>query len=165
MTFERAIEAATSQTTDAYSWLGLVLTNFAVAEQALGKLSLALGMSIGNGSLGSLKVVRQKLRATDTRKCNALERRIERWCRNRPIRHLLAHATITVLTDGDGQQAVVTRHLPRDENDVTPDRLWTEAERAEILRQAAADGRSIRDHVDGLLADAATMGKLRLSAD
>jgi hypothetical protein len=163
MTFERAIEAATSQTTDAYAWLGLVLTNFAVAEQALGKLSLALGMSIENGSLGSLAVVRGKLRATRTRKCNALENRIERWCRNRPVRHLLAHATITLLTDGDGQQAVVTRHLPRDENDVTPDRLWTEAERSEILRQAAADGRSIRDHVDGLLSDPAIMAKLRQS--
>ena len=164
MTFERAIEAATEQPPDAYSWLGLVLTNFAVAEQALGELSLALGLPIEKGSLSSLESVRQKLQTANTRKCKTLESRIERWCRNRPIRHLLAHATVTLLTDGNGQQVLATRHLPRDKDDVTPDRLWTEADRIEILRQATNDGRSIRDHVRGLLADVATMRALQSAA-
>jgi hypothetical protein len=165
MNFEGAIEAATRQPSDAYSWLGQVLTNFAVAEQALGELSLALGLSIANGGLGSLEAIRRKLRSTDNRKAKALDKRIERWCGNRPVRHLLAHATITLLTDVDGNPVVVTRHLPRDKEDVTPDRLWTEAERIEILRQASADGRSIKDHVHGLLADKTIVQKLRSAAD
>lgn len=157
-----SVEAAASAELDPHFWLGLVLDHFARGEQALGHLSLALDLPITNGSLGSLNELRNRLRMTESRTAKALEKRISRWCKNRPFRHLLAHATVTSLFDATGQPIVVTRHLPRDATDVTPDRTWSIAEQKELLRQASNDGRSICDHVRNLLADAATLNKLRL---
>jgi hypothetical protein len=144
-----------------YAWIGRVLTNFAIAEQAIGRLCLELDFPISNGSLTKLAELRDRLRQSPDRKCQALEKRIERWTGNRPFRHLLAHSTVSCLTDAAGGNVVVTRHLPRDVHDVTPDRNWTRDERQELLRQAANDGRSIHDHVKGLLADSARLAKLR----
>lgn len=161
MTYQGEIAVEQRQLLDAFAWLGQVLVNFAIAEQALGELSTAAHLPITNGSLSSLKILRERLHATPARKFMALERRIDRWCRNRPIRHLLAHATVTILFDQSGQEIVVTRHLPRDVDDVTRDKVWTALERSEILRQTNNDGRSIRDHVNGLLADRLLLSKLR----
>lgn len=159
MSFLSIVEADAAS--DPHAWLGQVLTSFAVAEQALGQLSLAVGLSIEKGSLCNLEVLRGRIRAANSTRLNALDNRIERWCRNRPIRHLFAHATITILHDAEGRQIIVTRHLPRDKDDVTPDRMCTPEERAEILRQARADGRSISDRVQAMLADQALLAKLR----
>lgn len=155
------VEAADVAPYDPHAWLGHVLDHFARAEQAIGKLSLALDLPIANGSLGSLAEIRRRLTAVPERKCGALERRIDRWSKNRPFRHLLAHATITILFDAEGQRIISTRHLPRDATDVTPDRLWTEQECSELLRQASNDSRSICDLVRNLLADPATLDRLR----
>lgn len=137
----------------ALTWLALVLTNFAKAEQAIGKFSVALGLPIENGSLGQLNEVRCRLSNANDKKCKLLEKRIARWLENRPFRHLLAHATIQVLYDADANPVVLARHLPRDSSDVTPDRLWTEGERENLLRQATSGGRSICDHIDNILGD------------
>ena len=144
-----------------HGWLGLVLDHFARGEQAIGQLSLALGLPISNGSLSSLNEILNRLQASGDRKAKALEKRITRWSANRPKRHLLAHATIFVLKDSEGQQVLVTRHLPRDANDVTPDRMWTVDERAELFRQASNDSRSICDHVRNILADPVLLNQLR----
>jgi hypothetical protein len=66
---------------------------------------------------------------------------------------LLAHATLCCLVDAAGREIVVTRHLPRDKDDVTPDRMWTPDEREELLRGATGDSRSIADHVSNILGD------------
>lgn len=161
MTFISEIEAAPATSIDAYTWIGQVLTSFAIAEQALGTLSLAAGLPITNGSLSSLAILRERVRNTGSAKLSAFDNRIERWCRNRSIRHLLAHATVTVLHDLAGREVFVTRHLPRDADDVTPDRMWPPDERREVLRQALADGRSIRDRVEAMLLDQALLAKLR----
>ena len=146
---------------EAYAWIGRVLTNFAEGEQAVGELCVALGLSIANGSLGSLKHLQEILQTSGDRKCAALGKRIERWTDNRPFRHLLAHSRIFRLSDSAGCKVVVTRHLPRDKDDVTPDKLWTNEERQELLRQATNDGRSIRDLVRNILADSKLLMKLR----
>jgi hypothetical protein len=73
----------------------------------------------------------------------------------------LAHATLTELIDGGGRVIVVTRTLPRDKEDVTPDRMWTPEEREKLLREATNDGRSIADQVRNILADPASVGRLR----
>ena len=146
---------------DPHAWMGLVLDHFSKGEQALGRLSSALGLPITNGSLGSLNELRNRLNATDNRKAKALDKRIERWLSNRPFRHLLAHATITTLYDIDGRRFLVTRHLPRDTSDVTPDRLWSPEEQQELLRQASNDGRSICDNVQNLLSNPAELTELR----
>jgi hypothetical protein len=146
---------------EAYAWIGRVLTNFAEGEQAVGELCVALGLSIANGSLESLKHLQEILNASGERKCSALGKRIERWTGNRPLRHLLAHSKIFSLRDSGGSKVIVTRHLPRDKDDVTPDRLWTNEERQELLRQATNDGRSIRDLVRNILADSKLLTTLR----
>lgn len=144
-----------------HTWMGLVLDHFARAEQALGKLSVSLGLPISNGSLSSLNEVRNRLQKVGSRKCKALDKRIERWSTNRNLRHLLAHATVMPLFDSMGRMVVVTRHLPRDENDVTPDKLWTQEEQKDLLRQASNDSRSICDHVRNLTSDLACLKRLR----
>ena len=160
MTAQLEIVADRGSDDDAYAWVGRVLTNFAEGEQAVGELCVTLGLSIANGSLGSLKHLQEILKASGERKCAALERRIERWTDNRPFRHLLAHSKIFCLSDSGGSKVIVTRHLPRDKDDVTPDRLWTNEERQELLRQATNDGRSIRDLVRNILADSKLLTKL-----
>jgi hypothetical protein len=77
------------------------------------------------------------------------------------MRHLLAHATLHCLIDGSGREIVITRTLPRDKEDVTPDRMWTPEEREDLLRQATNDGRSIADQVKNILADQACIARLR----
>jgi hypothetical protein len=161
VTYEAKQLPGTISDGDPYTWIGRVLTNFAVAEQAIGELCLKLGLSISNGSLTSIGVLRERLRQAGDRKCGALEKRISRWTANRPFRHLLAHATVTCLTAANGDPILVTRHLPLAADDVTPDRMWTAQEMQELLRQAANDARSIRDHVNGLLADPLNLAKLR----
>jgi len=144
-----------------YEWIGRVLTNFAMAEQAIGRLCLGLGLQIEKGSLSSLADLRHRLASSGNKRCRLLEGRIARWSANRPIRHLLAHATLHCLIDGAGQEIVITRHLPRDKDDVTPDRMWTPDEREEMLRSATADSRSITDQVSNILADPAALRLLR----
>ena len=161
MTAQTAIFSDELSDGDPYAWIGRVLTNFAIAEQAIGRLCLKLDLPISNGSLTKIGELRERLRQSPDRKCQALEKRIERWSSNRPLRHLLAHSTVSCLTDASGGNVVVTRHLPRDASDVTPDRAWTRDERQELLRQATNDGRSIHDHVKGLLADPTRLAKLR----
>ena len=161
MTAHLDVQASTERTFEPFSWVGQVLDHFARGEQALGRLSIAMGLPISNGSLGSLAEVRKRLQTCGDRKALLLDKRIERWLANRPFRHLLAHATITLLFDARGQMIVSTRHLPHDPGDVTPDRIWTAAERKELLRQASNDGRSISDHVRDLLANPALVTKLK----
>ena len=133
--------------------MGQVLEHFARAEQAIGRLAVAVGLPITNGSLSSLNELRNRLTSQNSRKFRALDNRIARWSQNRPFRHLLAHATITSLFDANGTPVIVTRHLPRDSLDVTPDRLWTLQDQSELLRQASNDSRSICDQVKNILAD------------
>jgi hypothetical protein len=90
-----------------------------------------------------------------------LDSRIARWSAYRSMRHLLAHATLLCLVDASGREIIITRTLPRDKDDVTPDRMWTPEEREELLRQATNDGRSIADQVRNILADPATIARLR----
>jgi len=144
-----------------FEWLAHVLINFAVGEQAIGTLCLELKLPIEKGSLSSLADLRRRLAAAGESRCNALNLRIQRWSDNRPQRHLLAHATIQCLTDSAGRLVVVTRHLPREKDDVTPDKAWTTDERQEILRQATNDGRSIADQVRNIISDRQLINKLR----
>lgn len=161
MTAQSLVEPGIDQFSDPHAWIGLVLDHFARGEQAIGRLCVALDLSIANGSLGSLKQLRERLCASNDRRANALEKRIARWSENRPFRHLLAHATIMELQDDKGARLLVTRHLPRDRDDVTPDRLWTCEDQRELLRQASNDGRSISDTVRNILLDPALVAKLR----
>ncbi len=146
---------------DPHRWMGLVLDHFARAEQALGKLTIALDLPITNGSLTSLAELRRRLAQSDIAKSRLLEKRIARWSDNRPVRHLLAHATVTTLFDTDHAPVYGTRHLPRDRSDVTSDRVWTNAECREVLRQVSNDSRSICDQVRNLLASPANLEKVR----
>jgi len=146
---------------DPYGWVGQVLDHFARGEQALGRITMAMGLPITNGSLGSLAEVRKRLIGSGDRKARLLEQRIARWTGNRPYRHLLAHATVMTLFDASGRMVLVTRHLPRDASDVTPDRIWTADEQKELLRQASNDSRSICDHVRDIVANAALISILR----
>ena len=155
------IPAARDATRCPYEWLARVLTNFALAEQSLGRLCRSLDLEITNGSLSKLSELRRKLAAAGDRRCTALDNRVSRWAGNRPIRHLLAHATLHCSRDPAGREIVVTRHLPRDRSDVTPDRMWLPDEREEILRQAANDGRSITDLVRNILSDTRVLDLLR----
>ena len=161
MTVQETIESKIQEDFEPHAWMGLVLDHFARAEQALGNLSKSLGLPISNGSLSSLKVVRTRLQKVGGKKCKALDQRIARWSANRPFRHLLAHATVITLLDATGRVVIVTRHLPRDDNDVTPDRVWTQEDQRELLRQASNDSRSICDHVRNLTADQACLKALR----
>ena len=144
-----------------YEWLGRVLTHCAEAEQALVRLCVELGLPIEKGSLSRLADLRRKLAKAGGRRCKLLDDRIARWSSSRPIRNLLAHATLHELTDRYGALIIVTRHLPRDQDDVTPDRMWTKAERDLQLKQARSDGRSICDLVANLLSDPECLKRLR----
>jgi hypothetical protein len=155
MGFEGAIETARTAVTepeqDALLWMPRVLTRYAEAEQALGRLSLHMGYPVTNGSLGHLGAVKTGLHAKGDRPSRALSGRIDRWLLNRPYRHLLAHATVRVLHDGHGARYVATRHLPRAADDVTPDRLWSDEDRRRLLHDITRDSRSICDQVRNLL--------------
>lgn len=146
---------------EAHQWLAQVLTSFAKAEQAIGLLCLRLELSIKNGPLGSVKELGARLARSENRRCRNLEKRINRWQSHRPVRHVLAHATLQVLYDENRSALFVTRHLPLDREVVTPDRVWTENERKELLRIAANDGRSIHDQVRNLLEDTKLIEQLR----
>lgn len=161
MSVQENIESRVQGDIEPHKWMGLVLDRFAQAEQALGQLSVALGLPIANGSLSSLNEVRNRLQKVGSRKCKALDKRIDRWSRNRHFRHLLAHATVITLFDATGRMVIVTRHLPRDEKDVTPDRLWSQDDQKELLRQATGDSRSICDQVRNLTSDLSSLKLLR----
>ncbi|KPF63888.1 hypothetical protein [Porphyrobacter sp. AAP60] len=145
----------------AHQWLAQVLTNFAKAEQAIGRLCIGVSLPIKNGPLGSVNELRNRLSKAEDRRCKNLEKRIERWQSLRPVRHVLAHATVRVLFDENRNAVIVTRHLPRDEDDVTPDRIWSAEESLEVLRIASNDGRSIHDQVQNLLNDKKVIAQLR----
>ena len=144
-----------------YEWLARVLTNFALAEQSLGRLCVGLHLPIANGPLSSLNELRNRLTVSGDKQFVALDNRIARWKFYRTMRHLLAHATLHFLVDSSGREIVVTRTLPRDNEDVTPDRMWTPEEREELLRQATNDSRSIADQVRNILTDPAKISRLR----
>ena len=161
MSLQENVESKVQGDIEPHRWMGLVLDHFAQAEQALGRFSVALELPIANGSLSSLNEVRNRLQKVGSRKCKTLDKRIDRWSANRHFRHLLAHATVTTLFDATGRMVLVTRHLPRDEKDVTPDRLWTQEDQKELLRQASNDSRSICDQVRNLTSDLACLKALR----
>lgn len=144
-----------------YEWVGRVLTHFALAEQAIGRLCTGLDLPIEKGSLSSLADLRHRLIKAQNKRCSGLDAGIGRWSANRPLRHLLAHATLHRLIDGAGREVIVTRHLPRDKDDVTPDRMWTGEEREDLLKQALAESRSIADQVNNILADPQIIKQLR----
>lgn len=145
---------------EALIWLAQVLTNFAKAEQAIGQMCLRLDLPIKNGPLGSVNELRARLKASGDRRCRNLEKRIDRWQSLRPVRHVLAHGTVLVLYDETRNPVFVTRHLPLDKEDVTPDRVWTNAECLQLLRVSAADSRSISDQVRNLQDDNKLVEKL-----
>ncbi|MFU7527060.1 hypothetical protein [Qipengyuania sp. ASV99] len=146
---------------DAHQWLARVLTSSAQAEQAIGHLCLRLDLPIKNGPLSSIDQLRARLEKSDARRIKNLIKRIDRWRSLRPLRHVLAHCTLQVLYDEDRNPFIVTRHLPLDREDVTPDRLWIDAERMELLRVTANDGRSISDQVRNILSDAKLLADLQ----
>lgn len=151
----------TDDIAEALQWLARVLTNFAKAEQAVGQLSSAMNLPIRKGLLGSLDEVIDRMESVEDRHCQNLSKRIVRWRSLRPVRHLLAHATLRVVYDESHEPLVVTRHLPLDQNDVTPDRVWTQAERIRLLRIVTSDGRSISDQVNNVLERKTLIARLR----
>lgn len=148
-------------TLEPFDWLGRVLTQFAIGERAIGQLCVALDLPIEKGPLSSLQLLCTRLAQNGDKRCQTLLKRIERWRSFRPLRHLLAHASIMVVHDGTGSRFILTRHIPLDRFDVTPDRLWTEEECKELLRVATNDGRSISDQVRNLLQNVALMEELK----
>lgn len=143
-----------------FDWLGKVLTHFATAERAIGQLCIALDLPVEKGPLSSLQDLCNRLARSGDKRCQTLLKRIERWRSFRPLRHLLAHASVMVVHDTTGKRFFLTRHLPLDRYDVTPDRLWTEEECLELLRVATNDGRSISDQIRNLKQNAAVMAEL-----
>lgn len=162
MIYEK-IETADIYQFNAHEWVGQILDHFGRAEQAIGELCLELGLPITSGSLGSLKQLRTKLAASPSKRARTLERRIGRWQSNRPYRHLLAHARIEVLFNNKGEPVLATRHLPRDPEDVTRDKLWTADEQKELLKNCSNDGRSICDLVNNILTDKLVLTALKES--
>lgn len=144
-----------------FDWLGRVLAHFATAERAIGQLCIALDLPIEKGPLSSLQQLCNRLASSKDKRCQALLKRIERWRALRPMRHLLAHASLLVVRDHAGNTFILTRHLPLDRYDVTPDRLWTQEECRELLRIANNDGRSIADQIRNLVQNSTAMGELR----
>jgi hypothetical protein len=144
-----------------YDWLGRVLAHFATAERAIGQLCIALDLPIDKGPLSSLQQLCHRLARNKDKRCQTLLKRIERWRSLRPMRHLLAHASLLVVRDQLGNTFILTRHLPLDRYDVTPDRLWTQEECRELLRVASNDGRSIADQIRNLMQNSAAMGQLK----
>lgn len=148
-------------TLEPFDWLGRVLTQFAIGERAVGQLCLALDLPIEKGPLSSLQLLCNRLGRSTDKRCQTLLKRIERWRSFRPLRHLLAHASLITVHDGAGNRYILTRNLPLDRFDVTPDRLWTEDECKELLRIATNDGRSISDQIRNLMLNAAAMAELK----
>lgn len=144
-----------------FDWLGRVLTQFAVAERAIGQLCIALDLPIDKGPLSSLQTLCNRLYRSSDKRCQTLLKRIERWRSFRPLRHLLAHASIMVVHDNAGNSFLLTRHLPLDRYDVTPDRLWTRDECQQLLKVASSDGRSITDQIRNLMQTPALMSALK----
>ena len=144
-----------------FDWLGRVLNHFAIAERAIGQLCVALDLSVEKGPLSSLQTLCSRLECCTNKRCQTLLKRIERWRSLRPLRHLLAHASIMVMHDSAGNRFILTRHLPLDRYDITPDRLWTEAECRELLRVASNDGRSIADQIRNLTGNPALLAELK----
>lgn len=144
-----------------FDWLGRVLTQFAIGERAIGQLCLALDLPVEKGPLSSLQVLCNRLSRSGDKRCQTLLKRIERWRSFRPLRHLLAHASLMVVHDGAGNRFFLTRHLPLDRYDVTPDRLWTEEECRGLLRVATNDGRSIADQIRNLMQNPSVMAELK----
>ncbi len=148
-------------TLEPFDWLGRVLTQFAIGERAIGQLCLALDLPVEKGPLSSLQIVCNRLARNSDKRCQSLVKRIERWRSLRPLRHLLAHASLMEVHDGAGNRYFLTRHLPLDRYDVTPDRLWAETECRELLRVATNDGRSIADQIRNLVQNTAVMAELK----
>jgi len=144
-----------------FAWLGSVLSHFAIGERAIGQLCLTLDLPVEKGPLSSLQQLCARLARTKDKRCQTLLKRIERWRSLRPLRHLLAHASLIVLHDSAGRRFFLTRHLPLDRYDVTPDRMWTEEECRELLRVASNDGRSIADQIRNLTKNAALLAELK----
>lgn len=144
-----------------FDWLGRVLTHFAIAERAIGHLCIALDLPVEKGPLSSLQQLCNCLAGGSDKRCRTLLGRIERWRSFRPLRHLLAHASIMVVHDAAGNRFFITRHLPLDRDDVTPDRVWTPEECKELLRIATNDGRSIADQIRNLTQNSALMAELK----
>ncbi len=144
-----------------FAWLGRVLTHFATGERAIGQLCLALDLPVEKGPLSSLGLLCTRLSRSSDKRCQTLLKRIERWRSFRPLRHLLAHASVMVVHDSAGNRYILTRHLPLDRHDVTPDRLWTQDECKELLRVSTNDGRSIADQIRNLTQNAAIIAELK----
>lgn len=144
-----------------FDWVGRVLTHFALGERAIGQLCVALDLPVEKGPLSSLQVLCARLSRMSDKRSQTLLNRIERWRSFRPLRHLLAHASIMVVHDGAGNRFILTRHLPLGRDDVTPDRLWTEEECRELLRVATNDGRSIADQIRNLQQNVVAMAELK----
>ncbi|WP_324073315.1 MAG: hypothetical protein RSE14_10105 [Erythrobacter sp.] len=163
MTEQLTVTAAVAEPMpiEPFDWLGRVLANFATAERAIGQLCLALELPVEKGPLSNLQNLCHRLERNSNKRCQTLLKRIERWRSLRPLRHLLAHASIMVVRDSAGNRFILTRHLPLDRYDVTPDKLWTEAECRELLRVASNDGRSISDQIRNLLLDSVAMAELK----
>jgi len=144
-----------------FDWLGRVLNHFAIAERAIGQFCVAVDLPVEKGPLSSLQILCNRLARSNDKRCQTLLKRVERWRSLRPLRHLLAHASIMVVHDGAGNRFILTRHLPLDRFDVTPDRMWTEEECKELLRVATNDGRSITDQVRNLMQNSALLAELK----
>ena len=158
---EAAAEPVAPVPIEPFNWLGCVLTHFATAERAIGQLCLTLDLPVEKGPLSSLQQLCARLSQSGHKRRQTLLKRIERWRSFRPLRHLLAHASVMVVHDSTGKRFVLTRHLPLDRYDVTPDRLWTEDECRELLRVATNDGRSIADQIRNLTHNATLLAELK----
>jgi len=66
-----------------------------------------------------------------------------------------------VVHDGAGNRFILTRHLPLDRDDVTPDKLWTEAECRDLLKVAMSDGHSIARRIDNLRQNSKALSELK----
>ncbi len=153
--------AAQAAPIEPFDWLGRVLANFATAERAIGQLCIALDLPVEKGPLSNLQNLCNRLARSSDKRSQTLLKRIERWRSFRPLRHLLAHASIIVVHDTTGNRFFVTRHLPLDRYDVTPDKLWTEDECRELLRVATNDGRSIADQIRNLMQNSVVLAELK----
>lgn len=156
-----AVDISPPAPIEPFNWLGCVLTHFATAERAIGQLCLTLDLPVEKGPLSSLQQLCARLSRSGDKRCQTLLKRIESWRSFRPLRHLLAHATVMVVHDGTGKRFILTRHLPLDRYDVTPDRLWTEEECRDLLKVATNDGRSISDQIRNLIQQPALLAELK----
>lgn len=144
---------------EARCWLGEVLSEFAAAEQAIGSLAQKIGLKTERGLLSNLQALRTTLSAAGG-PCAKLEGRIGAWSAGRDFRHLLAHASLSVMANHKGQLFVVTRVCPLTPSDQTPDRVWTDEERAELAKFARHHGHSIVRRIQNITADPQLLAKL-----